>query len=51
MRQRVANGLLLTCPHTGCGGMGSQPNFTSTAVNSDFDKLQKWITDGAPPGN
>ena len=54
LRQRVNLGtptssLLLVCPNAGCGGMGAQATFSSTAAGTDYDNFLKWIQDGAPP--
>jgi hypothetical protein len=51
VRQRVQTGRLLTCPHSGCGGMPAQSTFSLTGAGSNFDNFSKWINDGAPPGN
>jgi hypothetical protein len=39
---------LLTCPQSGCGGMGG---YAWTPGMNPYDQVQNWILDGAPPGN
>ncbi|MBI3530045.1 MAG: hypothetical protein HY067_19025 [Betaproteobacteria bacterium] len=47
----ASSSLLLVCPNAGCGAMGAQTPFSSTASGSNYDNFLKWIQDGAPPGN
>jgi hypothetical protein len=56
IRQRTdivtpTNSLLLNCPHGGCGAMGAQTAFSSTAAGTIYDQFLQWISQGAPPGN
>jgi len=56
IRQRTniaspASSLLLVCPHSGCGGMAAQADFSSQLSGTIYDQFLQWISHGAPPGN